>query len=990
MKNIIRKITDFFKTVIRAINFRQFAIPDPVLYFAAMFLFSALIMALETTYFHLLLIVSSYLKATLIISIAMLGIALGSFLGFYLKRINYKIVLMLSSVLVFISIILSYFNIISIGSIKYPYLLVLPFIFSSIIISIIFTRGHSTRIYFTNLLASACGVITPIFAVELLKSENFMILLLLVPVLFIIITALSIRENFTKTMILILSVALCIKVIGVFETNLKIPNKIPTAIFETKILPELGTGNEKEYTVNMINTFFTRVYTKDESSNSYIFSGDDYDKKRVQYFLRVGGYMKRFGIGAIPFMEHRSQIRDMSKLPAGFFDNELMPALRQQYTHQFKENDDRHFIDRVYKKNSGGTDYELSGDAYDRLRAKYLLSQLGHIETIDINFDVRLHPSIRDNYKWYGTDPRILLSEDSMLGRVEYLGDEISTDMSENGTILDIMTDSSGPYWDPRMPHLKDPKIFIVGLSADGVAKSGTILENAKVSGIEINPTILRTMSDEGQFSKRAHYPYRGIDVHFGEGRSFLENSKEKYDIITLMNIHTEYGPLCSLGPEYFHTVEGTQVLLNKLTDRGYVTYEEIILNDRSRFFFLKLINTAKEAMRLNGITDPEKYMHVFSWDFSPGQSVFRTLTLKRTPFTEEELRYYNGEYIGQLQSKDYYYNVKIEYSPLLKTGSSIEKFILDPQSLSHEWIPNFMRPDEFLNGLVANASSFNDKATLLHTYRFNGDNVYYAPVQSFSPKQSQDIHQILQRAGYPNGIDLRPATDDSPFPYDVFNVKKEVWDILSVVMKCSLVLFIPILFLIIYRFGDHGKPLLWQFLFAASTGFGYMLVEIVLMQKFQRFIGSPMYSLIVVLGGLLFFSGVGSFVSHYFSKKIQIILVAFIPVFLVLGLFFLDGIFLHLAELSFNGKLIASALLILPITFLMGIPFPNALDVIKRTTSPEYGSLLFGISGAFATLGSASSILFTVSYGFRMTFVIGMICYFIGIAIFAKIVYHD
>jgi hypothetical protein len=128
----------------------------------------------------------------------MLGIALGSFLGFYLNKAGFWITVFLSSIFVFISIILSYYNIINIGALQYPYLLILPFVFSSIIISIVFARGHSTRIYFTNLFASASGVIVPIFLVEWVKSENTMILLLLVPVVFIGILAFRLRDNFGK------------------------------------------------------------------------------------------------------------------------------------------------------------------------------------------------------------------------------------------------------------------------------------------------------------------------------------------------------------------------------------------------------------------------------------------------------------------------------------------------------------------------------------------------------------------------------------------------------------------------------------------------------------------------------------------------------------------------------------------------------------------------------------------------------------------------
>jgi hypothetical protein len=75
-----------------------------------------------------------------------------------------------------------------------------------------------------------------------------------------------------------------------------------------------------------------------------------------------------------------------------------------------------------------------------------------------------------------------------------------------------------------------------------------------------------------------------------------------------------------------------------------------------------------------------------------------------------------------------------------------------------------------------------------------------------------------------------------------------------------------------------------------------------------------------------------------------------------------------------------------MPLTFLMGIPFPNALEIVKRNTSAEYASLLFGISGAFSTIGSAASLFISVSYGFSMTFLVGAGCYAAGLVLFLLI----
>lgn len=988
MKRVFLLAAKPFRFVYGIINFRQFALPVPVFCFFAMFLFSALVMTLETVYFHMLLITTNYIKATFIISIVMLGIAIGSFLGFYLNRIKMQAVMFISSIAILVSIVLSYYNIINIGALKLPYFLILPFIFSSIIMSIAFARGNSNRIYFTNLIASALGVIIPIIAVQAVKSENTLILALFVPAGFVGVIALSLRENLTKAILLVIAVFLCLRITGIYKENIKLPEKIDANVFNAKILPELGSGDETDYFKNHPMDLFKRVYAKDADGNNYVFNGDAYDRKRATYFLRVTGFMSRFGIDPVPYIETRKVLTRMDIIPADTYEKEIIPALRRQYSHRFSVNEDRKFIDRVYRQE--GNSYVLhGGDSYDRLRAKYLLSQLGHFNTYDMNFDVRPHWSLDDMFKWYGTDLRVLLSEDSMLGRVEYLVNETSTVMSVNGTALDTMSYSSGPFWDPRMPHIDKPKVFIVGLSADGVAKSATILPGSQVSGIEINPTILRTMQEDGQFSRRAHYPYKGIDVKFGEGRSYLENTTEKYDIITLMNIHPEHGPLCTLAPEYFHTVEGTQLLLSRLTDRGVITYEEIIFNERSKFFFLKLLNTVKEAMKRDGIADPSKHIHLFSWDFYEGGQAFRTLTLKRTPFTPEELRAFNGYYLGEISSKPYYYNVNIDYAPDRTTGSDYEKFIKGTPELAREWFPNNLREEEFNGTILPSIKDASDRAFVQSLYKFTDYKRYYVNPRTTPADQKANLIDIYKKAGYPYAVDLSPATDDKPFPYSIYNVKKEVRDILDIITKAVLILFIPILLIMVIRFRTRGRVLFWQFFFAALTGFGYMLVEIVLMQKFQRFIGSPMYALILVLGGILLFSGIGSFVSQYFSRRWQIICAAAIPVILVFFAFYIDTIFLKLAQFEFNGKLIVSAALIFPVSFLMGVPFPNAIEVIKKKASPEYASLLFGVSGAFATLGSTSSLYISVTHGFNASFLVGMACYAAGIALFAKIVHR-
>jgi len=62
------------------------SLKESIVYNSSMFLFSFAVMALETLFMHQLLIITNYLKATFVISLAMLGIAFGSFVSFYLAR----------------------------------------------------------------------------------------------------------------------------------------------------------------------------------------------------------------------------------------------------------------------------------------------------------------------------------------------------------------------------------------------------------------------------------------------------------------------------------------------------------------------------------------------------------------------------------------------------------------------------------------------------------------------------------------------------------------------------------------------------------------------------------------------------------------------------------------------------------------------------------------------------------------------------------------
>ncbi|HOJ63387.1 MAG TPA: hypothetical protein PLE45_03095 [Spirochaetota bacterium] len=937
-----------------------------------MFVFSTVIIACEVIFLHMLFITTNYLKATFIIGIAMLGISFGSFIGFYLLKFNNFIVMLISSIVFFISIIFSYYNIIAIGFIKYPFFLILPFISGSIIVSTIFAKEHSNTGYFLNLIGSSLGSILPIFLVREWKSEGSLIIIMIISLVFILFLFLKNKNIIVKIIGSILSIFLIMVLIIFFNNNNKIPKKISITQMEENILPLLYlpkwlSSENYDYIIEKLSS-----NEKEDFKNLY-----EYD----EYFSK---YRRKNNI-------------DIKKLK----------NLSQTISKINFRNNDINFLKRVFIKNEKNSTYDLNGDKYDKKRAKYLLQDIYFEDynyynkisifefiknfvfkksgMIDLNFNIIPHRELSKLLKIYSPDRnRIILSEDTLFGRVELLGDDSYMNMAIDGVILDGIDSYNGAYFDSRIPNtIENANVFIVGLSADGIVKSAKKLPNVKkVSGIEINPVIIKIMQ-EGQFAKFANYPYKDVEVYYGEGKSFLKSTKEIYDYISLMNIHMEHGPNCTLSPEYFHTIEGTDLLLNKLTDRGMIVYEEILFNYRSTYAFYKFLNTIVVTLEKRGVKNPFEHIYVFEWDFWGSANVFRTVCLKRNPFTDQELKKLD-DFVSTCEK--WYPSIKVDFHPKKRYGNILEDIVIN-KKYDYYAFPTYIDGWTFTKEILEKTDNDIDFKLLKTFYNYSKTSGYYSLI-SLNDKDKDRLATIFKKINYPFELDLSPTTDNKPFPFNIYKNKKEVTDILKIVLIMTLFLLIPVILVLISNIKRYKIAQFIHILFFAITGFGYMIIEIVLMQKYQQFIGNPVYSFMITLGGLLFFSGIGSFVSKFLPKKVIYILVIFIPIIIILKMLFLDSIFNAFAQFSFNAKLVLSILLLFLLTFLIGIPFPTALEKVKNQTTKEFGPLMFGISGIFSTLGSTTSILFTVTNGFKFSFMIGFTCYFIGILLFYLIMF--
>ncbi|HPJ33755.1 MAG TPA: hypothetical protein PK358_02895 [Spirochaetota bacterium] len=887
---------------------------EAVVNFFAVLIFPFCIISLEAILFHLLMIVSNYLHATTIISIAMFGIAFGGLVSFYLLRINRIFVLSLSSLIFFVSIGLSYYGIVRLDNFSFPWLLIVPFFSGSVIVSSVFSRADSHKIYFVDLTASAAGVVYPIIAVSVFKSENTLIILSVLPLIFLIVQLSVVKKIMLKVTGILLSLSAVFLILWFLDMNMSPPREITADDFNNKVMPYITSPIDK--------SILEEVYSAEVIPGKMVLKTDE---------------------------------------------------------------------------------------PYKEIMARNVINKTAYYPFVmDLSINYKPLKASEKNLKIYTEklkDYTFLFSEDNLIGRVEYI---TKTDVDflyiNNGAFYDrVFYGDRGSPLDIRFPnYLYKANTFIMGASADGIVNSLKRLPGKTgITGVEFNPIIHKTMMSGYYFEKSAR-AYENTVIHRTEGRAYLKATDEKYDMITHMNNHAEHGAVCTLAPEYLHTVEGIREMLLKLTDRGLLIYEEISWSKRSDWAFFKFMNTIVTALHELGIENPERHIIVYRWDYwnydNPG---VRSVIIKRVPFSGYELKK-NREFLQKLLEKEPSPIVSerniLVFPGMIKNGM-LRDIITGNTPADPVQLPDYYWIDDFEKDILNYVENAEDREFVKSLYTFyprrkiekgfdfvstvyNYKNGRCILKRYISEKDKTRYMKILDGTDYCYKMDISPVRDNKPFPFNVFKEKKEVTGILKIVGFLSLVIFIPVLLLIIVKYSSHRLALFNHSLFFISIGFGYMLVEIVLMQYMQRFIGIPTYSVIVTLGALLFFSGIGSLLSGGWKNRWVYLSVLAIPVVIFLYSRYLDNIFGYFAASSFNVRLAAGVAVMVPLSVMMGIPFPKAMEKIKKDISREYATLMYAISGAAGTIATTLALFLNVSYGFSFTFIIGMAAYITGAAL--------
>jgi hypothetical protein len=160
------------------------------------------------------------------------------------------------------------------------------------------------------------------------------------------------------------------------------------------------------------------------------------------------------------------------------------------------------------------------------------------------------------------------------------------------------------------------------------------------------------------------------------------------------------------------------------------------------------------------------------------------------------------------------------------------------------------------------------------------------------------------------------------------------------------------------------------------------MFIEIVFIQKFILFLAHPIQAITVILCGFLIFSGLGSLYAQRLcesrnNKRIYLILAILAGIALLyLGL--LPRVFAGLSDLPGLLKAIITLLLIAPLAFCMGMPFPLGLSRVTQV-HPQLLPWAWGVNGCASLISAILATLLAIHLGFVWVVLLALSGYLIA-----------
>ncbi len=486
--------------------------------------------------------------------------------------------------------------------------------------------------------------------------------------------------------------------------------------------------------------------------------------------------------------------------------------------------------------------------------------------------------------------------------------------------------------------------VLVIG-SAGGEETKAALMYGAKrVDAVELVPTVMRLAL--GRYSAYIgdilHNP--AVHPHVGDGRSFLQHSQRKYDIIQLYSDYTSSSIAQGTGamaPMYLQTAEAYEQYFSHLTPDGVLQVNSLA--------YPRLITTAALAWRRMGLTDFQRHVALY---FSPTQLTQPTLLIKMQPWTPAEIAALST-FLGspKLAPRDRLYLMEDPLDPA--------KSFLPPVFYSGSY------PAWLAGRVPADFAPTTDDRPYYGALRKHLGRVRAMPGNYLDPGTAYVLNTSLVRGVPMDEVHLFFTAAGSA----VFVI---------------LLVLVPLRFSRVGREeGSAATPLLIYF---SCLGAGFIILELVFIQKFMNLIGSPLYTYSTVIFTMLCGAGLGSAASERLGigprQRWSRPFLAVIAIGLALVVWYPTIAGLVLAQ-PLAGRVALSGALLFPLGFFLGMPFPLGILAIENQPRGAV-AWAWGMNGVFTVVGGLLSALLSLEKGFDFTLLVAISCYVAAASTFA------
>ena len=487
------------------------------------------------------------------------------------------------------------------------------------------------------------------------------------------------------------------------------------------------------------------------------------------------------------------------------------------------------------------------------------------------------------------------------------------------------------------------------------------------ILGIEINPETVQIVGTDFAEFNNDIYHREGVEVRVGEGRSTLRRLDRKFDHIQLSGTDTYTAGNSGayvLSESYLYTDEALGEYFDHLTPTGTLSFIRLAYQPPREM--LRLIGIGLEELRSRGITEPSKHAIVISHEAQHPKDPelvvrFSACVFSMEPFTDAVLDYYA---LADANWEDHY--------SIYLAGRD-------------QW-DNTGIPEKTAEQLTIARAAYNDLGTAIES---GTETAFYSAYQD-------------------GQWDISPVGDDSPFFFNFHHwsalfsdapeeaewlehtggpIGLKILATLLIQTSVLVALMVVLPLLLLRREGLKAPNAGRHLIYFLGLGAGFMFLEISTIQRLVLFLGHPTYSLTVTLCSFLLFAGLGSLFAGRFTgseasalRKIVPLLGVVILALAVILEVALDGAL----SLPLPARVVIVMVLLAPMNFLMGMPFPLGLARLKRL-EPRLVPWALGVNGGASVVASILCIVIAMESGFRAVSLISVAIYVLGMWVFTS-----